>query len=233
MTTSISRTRVTSLHKLLRRWRSGRSIPTLSSQAAYARWASQYPPWAHNPLMQTEEALMRARLPDLRGKVVLDLACGTGRYGLIAAEAGAAQVLGCDNSHAMLLRNPCAGRVLSQSAALPLAAGSVDVLLCGLAIGHLRSLDATLQEISRVLRPEGVALVSDLHPQQYRQGARRTFRDSEGHAFSVEHHVHSEAAVRQAAHEAGLGLLHVDEAAIPDAPSPGPAVIVYHLVLRG
>src|SRR3990172_7056136 len=82
------------------------STPTLSSLDAYARWAATYPPHAHNALMRTEQAAMCSMLPDLRGRSVLDLACGTGRYGLLAQECGAASVIGLDNSLPMLAANP-------------------------------------------------------------------------------------------------------------------------------
>jgi malonyl-CoA O-methyltransferase len=113
-----------------------------------------------------------------------------------------------------------------------LAAASVDVLLCGLAIGHVQALTAAMAEISRVLRPDGLALLSDFHPAQFGSGGRRSFRDAEGLTFSVEHYLHTADSLRQAADQVGLSLRHVDEAAVPGAPSPGPAVIVYEL-LRG
>src|SRR5262245_5265034 len=94
--------------RLLRRFRHrfGSQTPqTLSSLEAYARWAATYPPHAHNVLMQTEEAATKRLLPPLNGQVVLDLACGTGRYGLMAEAQGARLALGIDNSLAMLRGN--------------------------------------------------------------------------------------------------------------------------------
>src|SRR5258707_10447274 len=78
--------------------------PTLKSLEAYALWAESYPPYAHNRLMQIEQAAMLRLLPPLAGRSVLDLACGTGRYARIALECGAARVVGVDNSAAMLRR---------------------------------------------------------------------------------------------------------------------------------
>src|SRR5437764_64541 len=81
-----------------------RLIPlrTLRSLEAYALWAPCYPPYAHNGLMEIEQAAMLRLMPTLTDRVVLDLACGTGRYGRIATQAGAAQVVGVDNSVPML-----------------------------------------------------------------------------------------------------------------------------------
>jgi len=80
-------------------------LPTLPVSAAYALWAETYPPEAHNALMAMEQKAMltlMAAMPSLAGRSVLDLACGTGRYSRIAAQAGAARIVGADSSAAML-----------------------------------------------------------------------------------------------------------------------------------
>jgi len=79
--------------------------PILDPVEAYALWAAEYPPWAHNPLMQAEERAMLSLLPDdLRGKVVCDAGCGSGRYLRHARRRGAAALIGLDLSEAMLQR---------------------------------------------------------------------------------------------------------------------------------
>src|SRR5215211_3217817 len=79
--------------------------PTLAPAAAYALWAANYPPHAHNPLMLAEERAMLALLPsDLRGRAVVDAGCGSGRYLLHALRRGARRVLGVDLSAEMLAR---------------------------------------------------------------------------------------------------------------------------------
>jgi len=215
------------LRRILTRWR--RSRPTLSNCEAYARWAASYPPYAHNALMRSEESLMRRHFPDFRGCVVLDLACGTGRYGLIAVEQGAARVIGCDTSPDMLTANPLPHRVLASSEAIPLPSGSIEIVLCGLALGHLPDPRPSLDEINRVLKPGGTALISDFHPALYQQGGRRSFQGSDGRSYHVEHYPHAPEAVRQAASLAGLQVIAVEEASVPGAPSPEPAVIIYQL----
>src|SRR5215468_1484054 len=75
---------------------------TLPSVDAYALWAATYPPRAHNRLMEIEQESMLRLLPDLADRDVLDLACGTGRYAAIAHQRDARNVVGTDNSLAML-----------------------------------------------------------------------------------------------------------------------------------
>ncbi|MFN8562002.1 MAG: class I SAM-dependent methyltransferase [Anaerolineae bacterium] len=81
-----------------------------------------------------------------------------------------------DNSPAMLAANRLRDRVQATTEAIPLTSGSVDTVLCGLALGHLPRLQPTMDEIARVLKPGGAALVSDVHPSVALSGGQRTFR---------------------------------------------------------
>lgn len=166
-----------------------RNPQELSSLDAYELWAESYPAEAHNTLMQIEQDAMLSLLPSLQNKIVLDLACGTGRYGKIAEEREASQVIGFDNSSAMLTKSAIPDVALSTSEAIPLPDSSIDVILCGLALGHLPQLQMSIAEISRILKPGGIALISDFHPYQFLSGARRTFQ-SDNLTFAVEHYVH-------------------------------------------
>ncbi|MEP7285690.1 MAG: class I SAM-dependent methyltransferase [Chloroflexota bacterium] len=190
---------------------------SLSSLDAYALWAESYPPYAHNGLMEIEQAAMLYAMPPLTDLVVLDLAGGTGRYGLIAHNAGASQVVGVDNSGPMLhagikagVAYPLAQTTMSR---LPFASATFDVIVCGLATGHLppNSMQQALAETSRVLRPGGEALFSDFHPMIYLRGGRRTFTALDGTHYEVEHYPHTLAAYTDAIRAAGMTIITVDE----------------------
>jgi malonyl-CoA O-methyltransferase len=94
---------------------------------------------------------------------------------------------------------------------LPLPADSVDVVLCGLALGHEPRLQEPLREIARVLRPGGTAILSDVHPFLALTGAQRTFTDKQGKTYAVQHTAHLAADYWQAAHAAGLQLSGIEE----------------------
>lgn len=212
----------------LRRLLPSVSVRTLSSIEAYAQWAPSYPPHAHNVLMELEESAMRQMMPMLAGQTVLDLACGTGRYGLLAQEQGAKQVIGLDNSHAMLLANPQKHIAVATTETLPLATNSLDVILCGLALGHLTRLQPSMSEISRVLRPGGTALVSDFHPFVFLNGGQRTFTGQDGLTYAVEHYPHLYMDYHRTAREAGLHIVDVTECTMNTASSGElPIVIVF------
>jgi malonyl-CoA O-methyltransferase len=208
------------------------SMRTLSSLDAYARWAATYPPRAHNALMQTEEASMKSLMPDLKGRTVLDLACGTGRYGLIARERGAKTVIGMDNSAEMLRANSQPQIALATTEAIPLPGHSIDVVLCGLALGHLPSILPSIREISRILRPGGAALISDFHPFVFLSGGQRTFTASDGLTYAVEHYTHLYSDFHRAARESRLWIEDVIEGALNitgSAYGSTPVVIAYRL----
>ncbi len=221
---------------LTRFWRR-QSLPTpLKSVEAYARWAAAYPPVAHNALMQAEESAMLALMPPLVHQRILDLGAGSGRYARIAQAAGAASILGVDNSPAMLRRNHSAHCIQSSMDALPLASQSLDGVLCGLAVGHLPALTACYAEISRVLVPGGWALVSDFHPFAFLSGGRRTFQAADGQTFAVEHYPHLYEDHHRAAHLASLIIEAVAEprlsqsSPLSNLPDPMPVVLVLKLL---
>ncbi|MCZ2099623.1 MAG: class I SAM-dependent methyltransferase [Anaerolineae bacterium] len=202
---------------------------TLGSLDAYALWAANYPPEAHNPLMEIEQEAMLDLMPSLAGQVVLDLACGTGRYGVLARARGAAQIIEIDNSPAMLAVNWLPQRAQATSEAIPLGNGSIDVVICGLALGHLPRLQESMDEIERVLKPGGAALVSDVHPFAALSGGRRTFRGVGGGVYAVEHYPHLYADYHKAASEAGLEI----DAVLEPLHERAPVVLALRLYRRG
>ncbi len=179
----------------------------LANVAAYDRWAERYPPEAHNPLMRAEQAAMQALCPDAAGKRVLDLACGTGRYGQLMQQRGAARVIGADRAPQMLQHAVLPDIVQADMAALPFAAAQFELILCGLAVGHAPSLLAWVREAARVLAPGGSLLISDFHPDAARAGMHRSFTDADGHEHRLAHSLHDPADHAYAAVDAGL-MLH-------------------------
>jgi malonyl-CoA O-methyltransferase len=210
--------------------RENRPAPVLGSREAYALWSANYPARAHNPLMAAEQQAMMALMPLVAGCAVLDLGCGSGRYGQIALERGARQVIGIDNSLPML-RQAMFPVLAGEMDALPCESGAFDVVICGLAIGHipLPRMRQALGEIARVLKPGSSALISDFHPFLALTGHQRSFRDAVGQRFAVEHYVHLWSDYFDAARLAGLTVDAVLEPAIDEAPVQGPGVLVIRL----
>ena len=178
---------------------------------AYRQWAASYPPLAHNPLMRAEETAMLECWPDVAGKRVLDLACGTGRYTRLLMEGNPSRLVAADFCEPMLSQVSAQHRVLADMRFLPFDSGAFDVLICGLAIGHAADVDAWMVEIGRVLAPNGILLYSDFHPAAARAGLPRSFKDEHNVTTIVPHRVHELPRQRQCAAAAGLDIEVVRE----------------------
>lgn len=173
------------------RWPRRRPIE-LNVKDAYAKWASSYSPDAHNPLMQLEQQAMIDLLPDPNGLRSIDVACGSGRYLKWLIDHRSALACGIDLSSDMLARARSISMDLAEAdcLSLPIASSSFDLIVCGLAVGHVADLSRVLRELARVVRPNGVITYSDFHPIGALLGWQRTFRDESGHEYAVEHHMH-------------------------------------------
>lgn len=127
------------------------------SDPIFARIAARYD-LINRILSLGQERKWRARgVRMLEPGTVLDLGCGTGD-----TDFENRQVIGIDPVIEMLQLSPVEARVVGVGERLPLRDGSVDSVFSGYVFRNLTSVAATLNEIHRVLRPGGVAVVIDL-----------------------------------------------------------------------
>jgi SAM-dependent methyltransferase len=117
-----------------------------------------------------EWPVLRALLPDLRGRSVLDLGCGYGWFCRWARENGAARVLGIDVSEKMLARaaattaDPAITYARADMERLDLTAASFDLAYSSLAVHYIANLDGLLAQVHRALGPGGSLVFSAEHP---------------------------------------------------------------------
>ena len=90
---------------------------------------------------------------------VLDLGSGTGAAAPIFGDR---RVIALDPVHEMLSLSPIAERVVALGEALPFGDASLDGVFSAYVFRNLTSVETTLSEISRVLRPGGRAVIVDL-----------------------------------------------------------------------
>ena len=113
---------------------------------------------------------LRALLPDLAGKRLLDLGCGFGWFARWAVEQGAASVLGVDLSENMLARARAetADRHVRYLRAdletLDLRAESFDLAYSSLALHYVEDFGRLIGEVSRALVAGGHFVFSIEHP---------------------------------------------------------------------
>lgn len=187
------------------------SAITPSTLEAYERWAPVYPPVAHNPLMRAEQRSMLEMWPNVDGRRVLDLACGSGRYSDLLREANAAQVVAVDFCMAMLEQVAVAGRVCASMMQLPFKSAVFDAVVSGLAVGHATDIRQWMSEVSRVLRPEGNLVYSDFHSAAIRAGMTRSFKDAADVTWTVPHQIYDLSCQQDAMAAAGLTVETVSE----------------------
>ncbi|HLY90484.1 MAG TPA: class I SAM-dependent methyltransferase [Acetobacteraceae bacterium] len=113
---------------------------------------------------------LRALLPDLNGRSVVDLGCGFGWFCRWAREQGAARVLGLDVSDKMLerARADTADAAISYQRAdleqLELPEAAFDLAYSSLALHYVEQLDKLLATVHRALKPGGTLVFSAEHP---------------------------------------------------------------------
>jgi ubiquinone/menaquinone biosynthesis C-methylase UbiE len=137
------------------------------TEKTYDAWSSTYDV-DPNPQLVLEEPEVLALLDVQRGEMVLDAACGTGRYAGHAHDAGAS-VTGVDASAGMLdvarRRFPGIEFVRADlEHALPLPSSSFQKIVCAQALKHISLLTPVFREFERLLLPKGSLVFSVTHP---------------------------------------------------------------------
>jgi len=113
---------------------------------------------------------LRALLPPLPGRAIVDLGCGYGWFCRFAAEAGAASVLGLDASERMLARaradttDPAIIYAQADLETVDLGTARFDLAYSSLAFHYVDGVAALLDRIHRALRPGGALVFSVEHP---------------------------------------------------------------------
>lgn len=150
----------------------------VSQREAYRYWAESFDDGT--PILALEARALAPLVGDVSGARLIDVGCGTGRWLQWAAEQKA-NAIGCDLSCEMLakaLRKSCGSFALAQADGLrlPFRDSCADVVLCALAMGHMRPVAAAMAELARIAKPGARVIVSDFHPDALRRGWKRTFR---------------------------------------------------------
>ena len=142
------------------------------SGAAQGLLVSRRPPEGilHDPVYTARKAakilaiLEEAVGPRLAGCVGLDVGCAAGGITAgVAPALGAMLALDYDAehlAHAPAGRDPALAFVRGDAQRLPVADGSVDVVVCAQVYEHVADAGALVAEIHRVLAPDGVCLFS-------------------------------------------------------------------------
>ncbi|MFP5229990.1 MAG: class I SAM-dependent methyltransferase [Acidobacteriota bacterium] len=113
---------------------------------------------------------LRAMLPDLRDRRILDLGCGFGWHCRYAREQGAGRVVGVDLSEKMLARaraethDPAIEYRRQAIEDINFPAGSFDVVISSLALHYIERVDRVCQRVHDCLVSGGAFVLSVEHP---------------------------------------------------------------------
>jgi ubiquinone/menaquinone biosynthesis C-methylase UbiE len=135
--------------------------------AAYDRW---YTTPLGRLIDEVEKEAIFALMPQVQGRRVLEVGCGTGNFSLALSCRGA-EVVGLDCSGPMLATAQDKARrqglpitwVRGLASGLPFADGSLDGVICILALDFMTDRETVLKEMVRVLRPGGFVSVAMLN----------------------------------------------------------------------
>lgn len=105
------------------------------------------------------------KVPSVKDARILDLGCGTGAF-LPDLVKRHDFVVGMDLSLDMLRKitlegDALKGLVSADGLRLPFASGAFDMVVCRSSLHHVRKLKEALDEISRILKKEGVLVLSE------------------------------------------------------------------------
>ncbi|MGH9378584.1 MAG: class I SAM-dependent methyltransferase [Terriglobia bacterium] len=174
---------------------------TVPAREGYDLWAKTYD-HDPNPLIALEERILRALLPSVEGKHVLDIACGTGRWLEKILRQGARSGMGVDLSSAMLAtaaaKPALRGRLVrAECVELPFCSSITDLLVCSFALDHIRELGPFAREMSRVAKQRADIYLTSLHPAAYAKGWQTGFRHL-GEAIEIDAFPHTPGEIREA-----------------------------------
>lgn len=141
-------------------------IDKLLIAQSFGQAAETYDAAAH--FQQSVGRVALEKIPVLQPKLIMDLGCGTGFFtDVLQKKYQDSVVLGVDLSEKMLgyasiAHSGVSSWAVADAESLPFKESSVDLIFSSLAIQWCANLPSLMNEIKRVLKPEGVFVFSTL-----------------------------------------------------------------------
>ena len=190
------------------------------SVEAYNIWSNNYDNQVGNLMLDTDEVLFTRLLSDidLENKRVFDMGCGTGRHWKKIYEKAPASVTGFDVSQGMLAqlqkKFPQADtRLITDNFLTDIPDKSVDCIVSTLTIAHIKNIEETIAEWSRILASTGNLIITDFHPDILAIGGKRSFT-VDNQKYSVINYVHPLNNFIRLLYQNGLSVIRKEEICI-------------------
>lgn len=112
-------------------------------------------------------------IPDLKGKRILDLGCGTGRFSFLFEELKPSQIIAVDLSEEMI---EIGKKTAEEKESIiqfikndienlsAVTSNSIDLIFSSTTLHYIKNLNNIMDEISRILIPGGTCILSVIHP---------------------------------------------------------------------
>jgi SAM-dependent methyltransferase len=196
-----------------------RKYPIVGVREGYGEWVRTYDQTVYDEM--DLRLLERLRTVDWAApRLVLDLACGTGRIGAWLKRRTAASIDGIDLTPEMLdvARTKAVYRSLrvADVASTGCPGATYDLCVESLADEHLPELGPLYRETARITRPEGSFVVVGYHPHFLMAGVPTHFDRAPGESVTIRSYVHLLSDHVKAAHAAGWSLGEMDEGLVDD-----------------
>jgi len=173
-------TMISTFRELIRR--TNPFTPEMDTASAYDDWSESYDHQPGNLVLDLEESIFSRLIEplDLRGAIVIDFGCGTGRHWAKIYEKYPGHLMGFDLSDGMLARLkekfPRATVARTKNMLPPeIPAAWVGCLISTLTLAHIPRCEQTIASWARVLKPGADLILTDFHPEILRKGATRSF----------------------------------------------------------
>jgi len=149
----------------------------LGAAKAYDLLAAAYDSQSDNLLIYLDDQVFATMSESIscEGKVLADIGCGTGRHWQKLLSEKPSRLIGYDVSEKMLqiLRQKfpqAETQVLKDNSLQGLQEGSCDIIISNLVIGYIEDLESAFAEWNRVLKPGGIVMITELHPDALQRG---------------------------------------------------------------
>jgi ubiquinone/menaquinone biosynthesis C-methylase UbiE len=140
----------------------------------------------NRPHLFIEKPAMYSKVPDLSGKTVLCLGCGSGEECRFLLSKNPAKICGVDFSENLIAiardTVPDVEFEVMDAESLKFDNETFDFVYSSLVFGHIEKWNRALGEVYRVLKPGGILLFSQTHPVKK---AARTVEDEDGKTTSA------------------------------------------------
>jgi ubiquinone/menaquinone biosynthesis C-methylase UbiE len=184
---------------------------------AYDLWSATYDQQPGNLMLDLDKKLFSKLIEkvNLKGKIIADIGCGTGRHWPDILIHKPLQLRGYDVSTGMLKKLkekfPEAIAVKTYDDLLTdLPDRSCDVLISTLTMAHLTDAENALKAWCRVLQPNSELIITDFHPDTLANGGKRTFRH-EGRSIAVQNFVYSTSSIKDFLKRYGFSVISEEQ----------------------